>query len=126
MYRKYNVNPTGSKIGDCVVRALSVVLNQSWEQTYIELCLQGYLMADMPSSNAVWSAYLKNKNYRRHFVEDECDKCYTVYDFAEENPEGSYIVGTGTHATAVINGDIIDTWDCGNEQPIYYFTKEAV
>lgn len=30
-------------------------------------------------------------------------------------PRGRYIVGTGNHAVAVVDGDYYDSWDSGNE-----------
>lgn len=124
MFRQYNNSPNGNRVGDCVIRAISTALGQSWEETYIELCLQGYLMSDLPSSNAVWNTYLKNKGYAREFVRNDCPDCYTIADFAEEHPTGTYIIGTGTHATVIIDGDIFDTWDCSAEQPIYFYLKQ--
>lgn len=28
------------------------------------------------------------------------------------------------HVAAVVDGQIYDTWDCTNEEPIYYWHKE--
>ena len=56
-YEYYNENPNYKSVGDCTVRAISKALNQSWDKTYIELCIQGYLMKDLPDSNAVWDKY---------------------------------------------------------------------
>lgn len=126
MFKHSNLNPIGNKVGDCVVRAIAAVTEKSWQEVYIELCIQGYLMSDLPSSNAVWGAYLKNKGFNREFIRDDCSNCYTIYDFAEEYPYGSYVVGTGTHATAVIDGIIYDAWDCGTEQPIYFYYRNEV
>lgn len=123
MYKYYNKSPSGNKVGDCVIRAISTVMGKSWQEVYIELCIQGYLMSDLPSSNAVWGAYLKNKGFTREFIREDCPECYTIADFAEEYPSGKYIVGTGTHATAVADGCILDTWDCSEEQPIYFYYK---
>lgn len=119
MFRQLNNNPNKKIIGDCVVRAIATALGKSWEEVYIGLCLQGLLMSDMPSANAVWGHYLNNKGWARDLVKND-----TVNDFAAEFPKGIYIVGTGTHATVVIDGDIIDTWDCGAEQPIYYYFEQ--
>lgn len=54
MFVSYNANPNNMRVGDCVIRSISKALGQSWLQTYIDLCIQGYLMCDLPSSNSVW------------------------------------------------------------------------
>ena len=124
MYRYYNPNPCGKAVGDCVIRAVSKIENISWEQTYISMCVFGYVHCDMPSSNAVWAAYLKSRGYRQYAVPNNCPVCYTVKDFCREHPQGSFILGTGTHAVAVIDGDYYDAWDSGEEIIDRYFTRE--
>lgn len=126
MYRVANPNPNGSYVGDCVIRALSIANNKSWYETYIELCLQGLLLYDMPSSNRVWNEYLKTEGYTRHVIPDTCPECYTIRDFCNEYFKGTYILGTGTHVVAVIDGDYYDTWDSGDESPICFWTKEDI
>lgn len=120
-----NLNPFGKHVGDCVVRALSLALDQDWDTTYLELMSQGFSMKDMPSSNAVWGQYLKNKGFKRYIIPDECPDCYTVAEFCADNPQGVYILGTGTHVVTVKDGSYYDTWDSGREIPIYYFEKES-
>lgn len=124
MYRCYNPNPCGKAVGDCVIRAVSKVENMSWEQAYISVCVFGYVYCDMPSSNAVWSAYLKSRGYTQHAVPDNCPLCYTVKDFCREHDRGSFLLGTGTHVVAVVDGDYYDAWDSGNEVIDRYFTRE--
>lgn len=123
MYQFCNLNPHGLRVGDCVIRAISKALDQPWETTYIELSIQGYMMGDLLASNAVWDAYLKSKGYRRETVPNECPNCYCVDDFAQEHSEGTYIVGTGSHATVVIDGVIYDIWDCSEERPLYFYER---
>lgn len=120
MFKYLNNNPSKNRVGDCVIRAISTVLGKSWEETYIELCLQGYLMSDLPSSNDVWGKYLKGKGFQREFITEDQ---YYISDFAKEHPLGKYIVGTGTHAVAVCDGDICDVWDSSDEKPIYFYYK---
>lgn len=124
MYIFVNKNPDGLKIGDCVVRAISTALNQSWERTYIGLCVEGFLFADMPNSNAVWDSYLRSQGFKRHSLPDTCPACYTVADFAAEHPDGVYVVATGSHAVCVKHGDIMDNWNSSGEIATYYYSKE--
>jgi hypothetical protein len=111
-------------VGDCVIRAISTALNQDWQTTFIELSVQGLMMCDLTSSNAVWGEYLKRKGYQKKPIVNDCN-CYTIDDFCRDCPQGTYILGTGTHAVAVIDGDYYDFWQSGNELPIYYFEKES-
>ena len=123
MFRLYNGNPNGKRVGDCVVRAIAKALNQSWEDTYIDLTLQGLSMGDLLSSNAVWGAYLKSKGFTREIIPNECPDCYTIKDFCNEHPNGTYVLGTGTHCVCVVDGCLYDSWDSSEEVPIYYYKK---
>ncbi len=124
MWKFCNVNPKSNLVGDCVVRAVSLATEQSWDDAYIAVVTVGYDMKDMPSSNAVWSAYLKHKGFYRYIIPNECPDCYTIEDFCNEHKKGVFVLATGTHVVTVINGDYYDTWDSGKEIPIYYFKKE--
>ena len=123
MWVEYNPNPIEKRVGDCVIRAISKVLDQSWEKTFIDLCVQGFMMCDMPSSNAIWAAYLRHKGFRKKIIPDTCPECYTIKDFCEEHPQGRFVLGTGKHAVAVVDGCVFDTWQSEDELPIYYFEK---
>lgn len=125
MYKNFNPNPLGKLVGDCVIRGVSKVTNQSWEETYIGICLLGYEMGDMPSANNVWESYLVSKGFSRNLLTDTCPFCYTVKDFCEEYSKGTYLLSTGSHVIAVIDGDYYDAWDSGSEVPMYYWFKKG-
>lgn len=122
MWIEYLNNPFGLRVGDCVIRAISKALNQSWEKTYIDLCVQGFMMGDLPNSNAIFSAYLRHKGFKRRTIED-CHDCYSIEDFCKDHPLGTYFIGTGSHAVCVENGNVYDAWDSRQESPVYYFEK---
>jgi hypothetical protein len=122
MWIEFNTNPFGLRVGDCVIRAISKALNQSWEKTYIDLCVQGFMMGDLPNSNAIFSAYLRHKGFKRRTIED-CPDCYSIEDFCQDHPKGVYVIGTGSHAVCVENGNVFDAWDSRQETPVYYFEK---
>lgn len=123
MFRLYNPNPTGKNVGDCTVRALTKGLGKDWEEIYTALALQGYLMGDLPSANAVWGAYLRYKGWKRHIIPDTCPDCYTVADFAAEHPHGTYILALSGHVVCVSEGDLWDSWDSSGEVPLYYWER---
>lgn len=122
-YVYYNPNPLKLSVGDCVIRAISCALNLSWEQTYMHIADQGLLMYDMPSANRVWGEFLKSRGFKKHQIPDTCPDCYTIKNFCYEHPRGTYILGTGEHVVCVKNGHYFDSWDSGNEIPIYYFKR---
>lgn len=124
MYVEYNPNPKQKRVGDCVIRAICKVLDMDWEKTYIQLCLQGLKMFDMPSSNAIWGSYLKQKGFLQVAIPNTCPDCFTVEDFCKEHPNGVFVLGTGTHVVAVVDGDYYDAWDSGKEIPVYYFRRQ--
>lgn len=123
-YVNYNPNPVRKLVGDCVIRAISKSLNKDWEDTYLDIVMKGYVMHDMPSSNDVWGTYLLEHGFKRYVIPDTCPQCYTVAHFVRDNPDLTGILATGTHVIAVGEGNYYDTWDSGNEVPIYYWRKE--
>ena len=124
MFIRCNPNPLGKQLGDCVVRAISIATSQGWRQTYDELCEEGRRQADMPASNAVWGAVLKRKGFRQFMLPEACPECVTVRAFSRMYPEGVYVIGTGTHAVTVIDGDWYDSWDSGDVVPAYFWREE--
>lgn len=124
LFVKYNANPKNRNAIDCTVRAISVVTGKSWHEVYIGLCVKGYEMCEMPSSNSVWGTYLTDIGYVRRMLPDTCPVCYSIREFCKDHPHGRYIVGTGTHVVAVTEGgNYVDTWDSGDETALFYFTE---
>lgn len=127
MYVFYCNNPAGNaRAGDCVIRAICKLTGDTWEKVYTELSVEGYELRDWGNANHVWDIYLRKQGFKRYICPNDCPFCYSINDFANEHPKGSYIVATGTHAVAVVDGDYYDSWDSGSEIPIYYYTKEEL
>lgn len=125
MYIKYNPNPTGRSVGDCAVRAIAKALNIDWETAYVMISVNGYAMGDMPSSDSVWGAVLRENGFYRQSIPNTCPDCYTVKDFCNDNPYGVYVLAFGGHVATVVDGDLYDSWDSSNEVPIYvWYRKE--
>ena len=119
MWIEYNPNPVARRVGDCAVRAVAKALDVDWETAYCMLVKNGYLMGDMPSSNSVWGAALRENGFRRKM----CKECGTAEDFCKEHPEGTYVLGFDSHTATVKDGNLYDTWDSSGEVPTYYWEK---
>jgi hypothetical protein len=75
----------------------------------------------MPNSDSVWGAVLREEGFKRYIIPNSCPDCYTVKDFCIDHPRGTYVLGTGGHVVTVVNGDYFDSWDSGEEVPIFYW-----
>ena len=105
MWVKCNPNPLGKSTSDCVVRAIAIATNQSWRAAYRELCDLGEKEAEMPNSNHLWGLYLKDMGFDQFLLPENCPRCVSVEAFCDRYPTGVYIIGTGSHAICVIDGD---------------------
>jgi len=125
MYAYYNPHPSGRRVGDCAVRALAKALGQTWDQTYVCLCLDGFRLGDLPNADIVWSNYLIERGFCRHLIPDDGLGRYTVADFAADHPEGTFVLSMpGRHVLTVVDSVIYDSWDSQNEVPSYYFSRK--
>ena len=104
MYRYYNNNPHNRHIDDCSIRALSLLTNRSWNETYEELSYLANQDSLMMDSVVFLEDYLDDRYPR------ECHYSKTIGEFANEK----YAVSTNGHLTAIVNGYIMDTFDPSN------------
>lgn len=105
MYRYYNNNPHNRFIDDCVVRSISLLTNREWADVYDEL-------SDLASDKSLMFDSVEFvENYLDNRYPRECHYSKSVEEFAKEYPIGKYAVSTNGHLTAIINGDIIDSFD---------------
>ena len=97
MFTYYNANPYGRHISDCVIRALSVLTDRTWNEVYDE-------MTDLAGDVGMMFD-------RVEFVEDYLDSRYdrekhyskTVGELTSEFPIGRYAITMDGHITATFN-----------------------
>lgn len=87
--------------------------------------MEGLQAYDMPNANHVWGKVLRKEGFKRVSVPDTCPDCYTVAQFCAEHPTGTYILSTGAHVLAAINGSYYDTWNSGDKAIDFYWFKEV-
>ena len=123
-WKLFQNNPTGRNVGDCAVRAVSAALDVDWETAFALIAANAFQMGDVISSNSAWGSVLRQHGFKRYAIPNSCPDCYTAEQFAEDHPDGIYVLGFGNHTAAVKNGMIWDSWDSSNEVPVYYWQKE--
>lgn len=121
LYKFYNPNPSRRRVGDCTVRAICKATGKTWDQVYAALSAYGYTVKDMPNANHVWGKYLHDLGFRQHLIKEYWK--YTVEDFCREHPKGIYILAIGDHVVCVEDGFYYDSWDSGQEIPVYYWAR---
>jgi hypothetical protein len=125
MYVNYNPNSVGITTDDCAVRAIAKALDVSWDMAYMMLAMNGMKMGFLMNSNSVIASVLRSNGFRRANIPNTCPDCFTIQDFMELNPNGVFVLGTGTHVVATDGGDVYDTWNSLDEVPIYVWYENV-
>lgn len=112
----YNRNPKNKKVGDCVIRAISLATGKTWEEVLTDLFRISLKIKDVPTDKKTYTEYLATIGYYKQPQPRKDDNTkYTIREFAQEHKKGIYVVDMANHCTCVINGKIHDLWNCGNK-----------
>lgn len=121
MWMRTNPNPAHKEVPDCVIRAISIALNKRWIDVSDELYAVARREYSVTCDDHVWGRYLYELGFEPFLLPRDCPNCVTIDEFCRIYPVGIYIIGTGSHAVAIINGDYYDSWDSGNEIPSFFW-----
>lgn len=80
-------------------------------------------MCDMPSSNAVIWAVLRQNDFISYRLPDDRVGSFTVREFCEANPSGTFVLFTSGHVVTAVDGNYWDSWDSGNESILYVWFR---
>lgn len=108
MFVYYNRNPDGEKQSDCVTRAISTATGLSYPQIRRKLHHTSRLFACDKLTRDCYSNLLDRVF---EFPRISC-KGLNVGEFADLHPYGTFILRVPSHATTIINGKILDIFDC--------------
>ena len=106
-----------------MIRALAVILDKTWYEIYDDLYLVGREEASVSCHDDVWGLYLRMNGFEPFLLPESCPRCTTIRKFAKYYPKGKYVIGTGSHAVAVVDGDYYDSWDSGDEVPSFFWRQ---
>lgn len=127
-FRYSNPNPAGAgkntrvwNRGDCAVRAIAHCMDKTWLEAFDDLTRYARSKYYVLNDKAILKDYLISSGYTWVGLKPEKgQKRMTVEDFALSHRKGWYFVQVANHATAVIDGVILDTWNCGFNAVVGY------
>ena len=115
MWVRCNPNPHhNEQAPDCVIRAISIALGLSWYEVFDDLSSVARAACSVTCDDHVWGKYLFDKGFIPFKLPNRCPECISVKQFCEKFSNGTFIIGTGSHAVAIINGKYYDSWDSGD------------
>lgn len=117
-----NLNPVGRHTADCVIRAMAMFLDWSWQEVMMELCHfcceNGYI----PNYKTGYNSYLICQGIPPQKVKTKL----TVKEFLDliADNDKDYLLVTSNHMTCIKDGRINDTWDCSGRQVKMFWVKD--
>ena len=123
-FEKKNVNPKNRKTGDCVIRALTVATGKPYADVYKELfdisLATGYILNEKRVEDKLLEKYgfIKHKQPRKN---DNTKYLIGELD-ALTSPRGVVVARCAHHLTVVVDGVLVDTWDCRYKCISNYYT----
>lgn len=123
-FTKVNVNPSGRKASDCVIRAIMSATGKTWREVYDGLCNIGRELHDLPNTKRVYESYLENLGWTKQKMPKFADGTrYTVAEFADANSAGVYVISVAKHMTILKHGELLDTWNCSYKSVGNFWAK---
>lgn len=130
IFHFHNANPKGKNANDCVARAISVALSQSWEDTIREMTELGIKYGYAFNEDKLIERYLKEKGWEQlKEPRDQNNKKISVARFISRpgNNKGVIIARVGSHhISLIVNGQVWDTWDCTKQTMHSYWRNLTV
>lgn len=123
MWIECNPNPVLNVTRDCAIRAVAISLDVSWDKAFVLLAVNAFIEGETMDSDTVSADVLRQHGFTKHLAPD-CVGCYSIKQFCEEYPQGTYVLKTDNHVVAAIDGNYYDVWDSGDEPVLYYWSKE--
>ncbi len=121
MWIRSNPNPRQKTVPDCVIRAICIALHLPWYDVFDSLSALARAECSVTCDDHVWGLFLYRLGFIPFVLPKICPECMTIREFCKQFSKGTYIIGTGSHAVAVIDGDYYDSWDSGDTVASFFW-----
>lgn len=106
---------------DCVIRSISIILDQPYSTTLSDLCKYAVKYGAIPNEEWLYQKYLLDKGFVKHKPPRKNRRKIQLCNFKFE---GRCVLLTRNHLTAIINNTVYDTWDCRQSNCNSYYVYE--
>lgn len=107
-----NLQPLGRLEEDCVTRAISLATGEDYTTIQDKLYYIGKLFE---CEQLCVCCYKHLLDYVYNCTRIEAVQGMTINEFLKTFPHGVYLIRVSGHLTCVIDGEIIDTWNCADK-----------
>lgn len=125
-FKEYNPNPKGNKTGDCVIRAIGLATEKTWEETFWDMTNHAFELKTVLNIDEAWKSYLIKNGFE--WVPCKVTKGKkrpTVAQMARKLSDGGYyVLRVANHVVTAHGGHYHDLWDSGNCAVYGYFQKK--
>ena len=128
IYKYYQPNEKDIKdeYGDCVIRALTKVLEKAWLDVFDELVPIAREIQTTINNKPVYEECLRREGFTYIGVSNKKgSKRPTIEEFAKQHKTGTYFCSVANHVVAVVDGCYYDTWNSGYKSMYGYWEKEV-
>ena len=106
---------------DCVIRSISIAMSKPYKEVFNELMALGLEIGAYPNHDKVWIAYLEQNGWTKNKCpRDDRGKLIKLRDWRAA-PKVAVVRNSG-HLTAVVDGYVVDSWDCRYRPVNSYWT----
>lgn len=109
--------------GDCIIRAISIASNEDYMKVWNDLFKLGTEIGQLPNAWKTLSIYLSNNGWVEHKpFRDSKNRKMKIKNIPFDKSE-RYLMRTTSHLTAIVNGELHDSWNCMEWCGNTYYTK---
>ena len=126
-FRYYNNNPNKYKTSDCVIRAISVALDKSWDDVLKDLTSYALKYKYFINCQELYEIYLQDNKWEKHkSPQKDNGDAYLLGDWLKQFNGQAIVTIDDDHLTYVSENIVYDIWDCTDNEVGVFWTQNEV
>ena len=124
-FEYFNNNPKQKISSDCAVRAIAAAMNQTWEQTVLEMTQLGIKKGFVLNDDKLIPIYLKKKGWKKmKEPRTAYNRKMSAKEYLKHHEIEKAVANVGSHhLTYIEDSKIKDIWNCSENTIHSYWIK---